>query len=340
MHVCEDGAHDQSVIASADPLVPRRLPRLIAIVFAALAAGACAETPREPDPPAAAQVGGQSAFKAVVVFGDSLVDAGNVHILTGGRWAASGEGYVAGRFTNGFTFADRIAMGIERRVTTPSRAGGNNHAYGGARALADDDGVPDAMAQVEAWRTTLRGRPDPDTLFILTFGGNDLRRRRGASGQRSDYHQVVARSYAAAVRTLFANGARTILVTGAPLPNAAGADLQRRLDAELDRIKLSEGQRLLRYDFLPFWRRLLSDAPRLGFRPWSAEAAATAALPGAQRTRGDDCLGDRAQASGCAGYVLFDRVHPTAAVHALIARDISAQLGVPVADPPGAKRGR
>ncbi|MDQ4086495.1 MAG: SGNH/GDSL hydrolase family protein [Pseudomonadota bacterium] len=268
------------------------------------------------------------------MFGDSLVDAGNVHILTGGSRAAARQGYVAGRFTNGFTFADHIAMGIERRVTTPSRAGGNNHAYGGARAHSDRDGIPDAMAQVEAWRSSLRGRSGPGTLFILTFGGNDLRRPGAASTDSDRYYRAVAKSYADAVRALFAAGARNVLITGAPLPNAAGASLQRELEAELDRIQVAEGRRLLRYDLLAFWRSLLADAPRLGFRPWTARAAATAAMPGAERVAGDDCLSDGRQAGGCAGYVLFDRVHPTAAVHALIARDMGARLGIPVADPP------
>ena len=312
--------------------MPVRLPRLIALIV--LAAAACVERAPEPAPPAAPQAVEPLAFKAVTVFGDSLVDAGNVHILTRQQVAAPADGYVAGRFSNGFTFADRIAIGIERRVTTPSRAGGNNYAYGGARALADNDGIPDAMAQVEAWRRTLRGRPDPGTLFILTFGGNDLRRPRAAAGDMDAYHNAVARTYANAVQTLFALGARTVLVTGAPLLNEAGAALQRQLNTQLDGIEIPEGGRLLRYDFLPFWRSLLANAPRLGFLPWSSEAAATASMPGARRNPGDDCLRDGAQGGGCAGYVLFDRVHPTAAVHALIARDISARLGVPVGDPP------
>jgi phospholipase/lecithinase/hemolysin len=127
---------------------------------------------------------------------------------------------------------------------------------------------------------------------------------------------------------------------GAPIPSAAGADLQRRLDAEFDRLRLARGQQLLRYDFLPLWRRLLDDAPRLGFRPWTPNAAASAAMPGAKDHDGDDCLRDRAQPGGCAGYVLFDRIHPTAAVHALIAGDISRRLRLPVADPRPAARPR
>jgi phospholipase/lecithinase/hemolysin len=309
------------------------VPRLIPILLATIMTAGCADRPAAPDAPAAAAVE-QPRFTSVVVFGDSLVDAGNIHLLSGGRRAAAAEGYVAGRFTNGYTFADRIALAVSGEVTSPSRAGGNNFAHGGARARADEDGIPDSMAQVETWRSSRRGAPDPRTLFILTFGGNDLRRpQSGPAGTDAD-HRAAARSYAEAVRTLFAEGARNVLVTGAPLLNEAGAALQRRIEAELDAIPLRQGQRLLRYDFLPFWRRLLADAPRLGFRPWTERTAASAAMPGAERNAGDDCRGDRAQPGGCPGYVLFDRVHPTAAVHALIARDIAASVGVPVADPP------
>jgi phospholipase/lecithinase/hemolysin len=303
--------------------------RPVSILLAALASAACADASPSTDAPAQSRAADARPFTSLVVFGDSLVDAGNVHLATSGTRAAAAQGYVAGRFTNGYSYADRIALGIEGRVTAPSRAGGSNYAWGGARALANEDGLPDAAAQVAAWRAVSPGRPDPKTLFLLTFGGNDLRR----GGVTDASHREVARSYADAVRSLLAAGARTILVTGAPIPSDAGLALQRAVDAELDRIPLGNGQRILRYDFLPLWQRLLTDARSLGFRPWTPETAASAAMPGARRNAGDDCLADRAQTQGCPGYVLFDRVHPTAAVHALIARDMSERLGVPVADP-------
>lgn len=307
-------------------LRPIAIPIIAAI--AALAAGACADRPAAPGAPQTAPAA--RAFTSVVVFGDSLVDAGNVHLVSGGTRAAAREGYVAGRFTNGFSYADRIAMGVTGRVTSPSGAGGDNFAWGGARALANDDGLPDALEQIAAWTARSGGRADPATLFILTFGGNDL--RRGGASEASN--REVARSYAGAVRRLVDAGAVTILVTGAPIPSEAGAALQSAIDAELAGIAMPEGRRLLRYDFRPLWQRLLTDAPGLGFRRWTSEAAASAGMPGSSRTDGNDCRADRAQAQGCPGYVLFDRVHPTAAVHALIARDISERLGIPVADPP------
>jgi phospholipase/lecithinase/hemolysin len=303
--------------------------RPLSLLLALLASAACADAAPSGNAPAPAAED-RRPFTSLVVFGDSLVDAGNVHLATSGTRAAAAQGYVAGRFTNGYSFADRIALGIEGRVTTPSRAGGGNYAWGGARALANEDGLPDAAAQVAAWRAASPGRPDPRTLFLLTFGGNDLRRGGGTDAS----HRQVARSYGDAVRALIAAGARNILVTGAPIPSEAGRALQRALDAELDSIPRAGGVRILRYDFLPLWQRLLADAQRLGFRPWTPETAASAAMPGAPRNGGDDCLADRAQAAGCPGYVLFDRVHPTAAVHALIARDIADRLAIPVADPP------
>ncbi len=308
--------------------------RPLPILLAALASTACAEA--APDAPTAAPTATPAPaatarpFTSLVVFGDSLVDAGNVHLATGGTRAAAAEGYVAGRFTNGYTFADRIALGIEGRVTTPSGAGGNNYAWGGARALANDDGIPDAHAQLAAWRAATGGLADPGALYLFTFGGNDLRRGMGAAAD----HAAVARAYAGAVRALLEAGARTILVTGAPIPSESGRALQRALDAEIARIAVAPGQRILRYDFAPLWQRLLTDAARLGFRPWTPEAARTAAMPGAPRTSGNDCRADRAQPRGCPGYVLFDRVHPTAPVHALIAEDMAERLRVPIADPP------
>jgi outer membrane lipase/esterase len=316
--------------------------RPIAILLALLAAAGCAETPPAADAPPrqARSEAAAASFASVVVFGDSLVDAGNIHVWTNGRRASAADGYVAGRFTNGYTFADRIALAAEGRVTRPSRSGGANFAYGGAKAIADEDGIPDSAAQIEAFRASLRGPVDPRTLFILTFGGNDLRHAPAPGSGTDAYHRRVARSYADAVRSLFALGARTVLVTGAPVPSDAGAALQRRIDSELDAIDLAGGRRLLRYDFLSFWQRLRADAAGLGFRPFSAGQAAAAAMPGAAPIAGQDCRRERAQARGCPGYVLFDQVHPTAAVHALIARDIADKLGIEVADPPSAGEGR
>ena len=56
-------------------------------------------------------------FTALIVFGDSLSDNGN-----------------AGRFSNGPVWVEHLAKNLALPLR-PSRAGGTNHAVGGARAV-------------------------------------------------------------------------------------------------------------------------------------------------------------------------------------------------------------
>jgi outer membrane lipase/esterase len=264
-------------------------------------------------------------FDRVVVFGDSLVDAGNVHVLSDGQRPEVDKGYVAGRFTNGYVFSDHISMGIEGRVTAPSRAGGNNFAYGGARVLTNADPIPDAAAQIAEYQSTLRGHPGAKTLFILTFGSNDL----GASAQEvgknfpdiSTYLQAVADGYASAAQRLFELGAQTVLVTYPPVGVGAAPlaeELKEKLDGALAGLRLANEQTLLRYDLRPFWEEVVRNPSAAGL----GEAKLS-----------PNCIDARAQASNCAGYLLFDYAHPVADLHALAAQDIGAQLNIPVATP-------
>src|SRR6266705_841732 len=69
-------------------------------------------------------------YSNVFVFGDSLSDAGNVFVATGGAVPVSPP-YFQGRFSNGPTYAADLAtrLGVQ---ATPSLLGGTNFAFGGA----------------------------------------------------------------------------------------------------------------------------------------------------------------------------------------------------------------
>src|SRR5829696_2797601 len=94
--------------------------------------------------PAAAQ---DSAYTSLTVFGDSLVDAGNIYIATGGATPAASGGYYQGRFTNGYDYTDLLNIDLFGSPTTPSLAGGTNYAFGGARATSTSN-VPDLQEQL------------------------------------------------------------------------------------------------------------------------------------------------------------------------------------------------
>ncbi len=147
------------------------------------------------------------AYSAVYVFGDSLVDPGNALKLA--EWygglpftdlpegaPTAGDGYFNGRFSNGYTFADLLAnkaigvvtkpifpyefedpwLGIEISPFSPDPTGNNlNFAYGGAHIVQGDEVVPDLDAQTDAFRNAVDGDADPNALYLITTGGNDIR---------------------------------------------------------------------------------------------------------------------------------------------------------------------
>src|SRR5687767_4537386 len=143
-------------------------------------------------------------YSAVYVFGDSLVDSGNVLELgttigsipligapNGTPTAA--KGYFQGRFTDGFNFADVISNKLILVPTQPvfpfgyedpllgltfpdgDPTGNNlNFAYGGARIVGGN--VPDLDDQTDAYRDAVDKHASASALHLIAIGGNDVRK--------------------------------------------------------------------------------------------------------------------------------------------------------------------
>src|SRR4051812_32535836 len=71
-----------------------------------------------------------AAQKTIYAFGDSLTDTGNFSLSTLGVVPLSPP-YAPGRFSNGQLWIERVAAAYGTQMT-PSLAGGNNYAFGGA----------------------------------------------------------------------------------------------------------------------------------------------------------------------------------------------------------------
>src|SRR5687768_11182352 len=102
-----------------------------------------------------------ASFSQVIIFGDSLSDAGNVHEATNGL--IPGPPYYNGRFSNGPTYAEVLTANLGLSAA-PSFHGGTNYAVGGARTDAHFLGpFATVLGQVASYQAQTT-KADPDAL--------------------------------------------------------------------------------------------------------------------------------------------------------------------------------
>jgi len=294
-----------------------------------------------------------SAATSLFVFGDSLVDTGNVDAALRAQGQATrtpaAAGYFQNRFSNGYNFADIVSMNLGQGASkaygypVPPYTyfyGGTNFSYGGAQTRDDGHGTPghspsfqDQLALFAASGKTIGA----DDTVLITFGGNDIQQELLKKLSNPAYVSDFTATNTAlqnGIAALVSAGARNIVVTGeadvGQIPritqygsaalNALGSSLSDSLNASFRaRTQAAAAATKLNiqfFDLLAFEHNLLSNAAANGFTNTT-----------------DPCLNeDTGQLANptCAGYLYFDRIHPTAAAHQLIGNAISAQItGVP-----------
>ena len=280
----------------------RRFPRL-AIALLAFAAYAA------PVPAATLQ------FDEIHVLGDSLSDVGNVHRLTGGIVPESPP-YDRLRFSNGRIWYDRVAAAV--------RADGGralNFAYGGAQARENRDPVPDLGVQ----RRLLLDRvdPGPGDLALIWIGGNDLLNDFGVGVARKAADQVYSNA-----RALQRAGYDAAMVLN--LPNLA--DIPRFLDSNparrsaVRRASVAYNNRLA--DRVTSFRAGGMEVIEVNVFDLFADVTADPTAYGLEnmttpciRNGRDRCSAAEARVTGFA-----DTIHPSSALHAILARQVLDQL--------------
>lgn len=318
-------------------------------------------------------------YSGVFVFGDSLVDAGNALKLA--EWygdltfsdlpdgAPTAElGYFQGRFSNGYTFADLLANKTIGTVTKPvfpygyedpwlgipvapwaSDPSGNNlnFAYGGAQIRQGDEAVPDLDGQTDAFRDAVDGDADPNALYLVTMGGNDVRNLAPSGGdpvaQADGYAALdkAAEKYLTELSQLVAIGAKHIIITGVPdvglIPRydrdgnlVLDSAEQQRADAATDFSVYLDT--LIRTEVVPALQALgatVTYVPLMDYTDASgnlvtgalnANLATIAALHG---LTADELSGNLLQYQNL---VFFDQIHPNAQANALLGAYMHAQL--------------
>jgi phospholipase/lecithinase/hemolysin len=114
-------------------------------------------------------------YTNLYVFGDSYCDVGNIFTATGGAEPAAP--YYNGRFSNGPIWVDHVAgfLGVPFKA---SLLGGTDYAFGGAWVTAPQPipggTIPSVPQQVELYLSQHGGKADPNALYIIEGGGNDI----------------------------------------------------------------------------------------------------------------------------------------------------------------------
>ncbi|RYF19609.1 MAG: PEP-CTERM sorting domain-containing protein [Oxalobacteraceae bacterium] len=282
--------------------------------------------------PAVAQTA-SPRFTSLTIFGDSLVDAGNIRTL--GLGANPAQGYFNGRFTNGYDYTDLLSISLYGTPTVASLLGGTNFAFGGARATTTS-AVPDLVEQLGLYNNYLAGGKmvDSSGLYVLNFGGNDVFAAQAAvvpTGFASDsaFLQAAASTYAGGIQALSNLGARNFLITGFPVATGAGlafsVEADEYLTTALGNLNLASDTTLYRFNYLDFFDRVAFNPSALGLPTSLIQPDPT--LPG-----GGTCQGANAYPA-CTGYFSFDGIHPTAAIQQAAFNDMNRQFNLTGAVP-------
>jgi phospholipase/lecithinase/hemolysin len=174
----------------------------------------------------------------LVIFGDSLSDTGNVLALTTVFQPPPFPAFpgAEGRFSNGPVWVEHLASGLGlapkaspsnllfngASVVPIGAQGGQNFSFGGARTgLGGSAGATTGLlGQLVAWNggafgSTLTRTADPNALYILAGGANDLRDfRSGAPGALPP--STSAFNISSLIALLAQAGARHFLVANQP----------------------------------------------------------------------------------------------------------------------------
>jgi phospholipase/lecithinase/hemolysin len=300
----------------------------------------------------------QSTPDRVVIFGASLSDTGNSFIwlsdpanqacgvplnvppydaldplkVPDGPYAMGGH-----HFTNGATWAEGLARalalaGNARPALAGPSAQASNYAVGGARAVAGYPCRFNLPAQVNTYLTDFPQTP-ASTLVTIEIGGNDVRDALVAAAGGRDpapYIQNALASLGNSVSTLYAYGARRFLLLNVPdlgkLPAvrelgpaavAGGNFLAVQYNSNLallsqQLMQLLPGSDIRIVDIYAKLNQVVADPGAYGL------ANAT-----------DACLTPNQAPFTCTHpdtYVFWDGIHPTKAVHEIVAQQAARAL--------------
>ena len=217
---------------------------------------------------------------------------------------------------------------------------GTNYAVAGATAAAvpPNGGIPNANLpqQVAAYVAHAAGVADPNALYVLFAGGNDIRNAAIYNESASAITTAVQNEVTSA-QALIDSGAKHLLVVNAPnigaipeftedptqnpaLATTLSQQYDTLLSAALAGLTLGAGTSVTQFDLYDYNANIAANATSLGFKNTTdpcftmtpiSPAATPACGPGGANVN---------------TYLYWDAIHPTAPVQALWAKGFEAAL--------------
>jgi outer membrane lipase/esterase len=284
-----------------------------------------------------------AAYSGVYIFGNSLSDTGNVAALVGanGAQVIGDNGYIpnqpygSGQFTNGNVWAKSFTEALgQAAYGSPSLLGGGNFAFGGARTATDGAGQPPSLwTQASLFLGAVSGVAPSQALYVVEGGGNDARDMLAAAATSANPSTVIAAGAAAyansigqVVDRLQAAGAQDIVVWDVPNLGLApavtslgvgaaflGSQVTNAMNSALSaRLSLEAGVSI--FDVYGLQNTIAANPAAYGLSNVTDACGAVA---------------------GCDGgsHFYWDGIHPTEAVHSLIAQGMLESIAPAVPEP-------
>jgi outer membrane lipase/esterase len=290
-------------------------------------------------------LGGTSAVQAqsfsdVIVFGDSLSDAGNIAVV---QHLPAGNSFT----TNPDPVYAEIVAAYFGDTLTNSLSGGTDYAYGGACARPNGGGFtcvnsPGSFSlptQINTYLTAHSGHADPGALYMMWGGANDVFTAAGNPATAQLNTGIAAGTMVNLISTVQQAGARTIVVFNLPdlgltpdnvgTANQAGASgLAFAYNSTFNSGLANLADGIVPINVFGLINEIVGTPSLYGFSDVTHKACGAGSTSVACGPTGSPLPFHYATGTN-ETYLFADSVHPTGAAHRILANVVIATLSAP-----------